>query len=70
MEKQSLVSKRAWLSTDGHDLFWLLHTAVSRLRFLLRCAEERREKTRKIIPAFQKATPPIRQTDVIDNLLA
>jgi hypothetical protein len=56
--KKNRVSKRAWLSSDGHDLFWLLHTVVSSLRFLLRCAEEHCEKARKIIPVSQKATLP------------
>jgi hypothetical protein len=60
MEKQNRVSKRARLSSDGCDLFWGLHTVVSSLSFLLRCAEEHREKTRKIIPVSQKATLPIR----------
>jgi hypothetical protein len=57
--KKNLVSKRAWLSSDGCDLFWVLRMTVLSLRFLLRCAKERCEKTRKIIPVSQKATLPI-----------
>jgi hypothetical protein len=57
--KKNRVSKRARLFSDGCYLFWLLRTAVSSLGFLLRCVEERREKTRKINSTSQKATLPI-----------